>query len=240
MVLAAVRSLCYPSEFMRLLVVEDDRALVAALYDGLTAHGFAVDCVRSAECALDAFGINPYDLLVLDLGLPGNDGLTLLRKLRQRQDPIPVLILTARGALSDRVAGLDGGADDYVQKPFAFPELVARIRALLRRGIPVAATVLGISDLEVDPVRFEVRRGGVPIVLTTKEFAILEYFVRHAGELVTRTMLLEHCWDESYDGLSNLVDVHVSRLRRKLEGGGRAPLLHTIRGAGFILDSRSR
>ena len=104
----------------------------------------------------------------------------------------------------------------------------------------MAATVLGISDLEVDPVRFEVRRGGVPVVLTTKEFAILEYFVRHAGELVTRTMLLEHCWDESYDGLSNLVDVHVSRLRRKLEGGGRAPLLHTIRGAGFILDSRSR
>jgi len=239
-VLEAVQSLWYPTEIMRLLVVEDDRALVAALYDGLSAQGFAVDCVDSAERALDAFGINPYDLLVLDLGLPGSDGLSLLRRLRERQDPIPVLILTARGGVSDRVAGLDGGADDYVQKPFAFPELVARIRALLRRGIPVAATVFSIEDLELDPVRFEVRRGGVPVVLTAKEFAILEYFMRHAGELVTRTMLLEHCWDESYDGLSNLVDVHVSRLRRKLEGNGRTPLLHTIRGAGFILGARSR
>jgi DNA-binding response OmpR family regulator len=239
-VLEAARSLCYPGEIMRLLVVEDDRALVGALYDGLTAQGFAVDCVASVERALDAIGINPYDLLVLDLGLPGSDGLSLLRRLRERQDPIPVLILTARGAVADRVAGLDGGADDYMQKPFAFPELVARIRALLRRGTPVVATVFSVGDLELDPVRFEVRRGGAPIVLTAKEFAILEYFMRHTGELVTRTMLLEHCWDESYDGLSNLVDVHVSRLRRKLEGGGGRPLLHTIRGAGFILDARSR
>src|SRR5256885_7063603 len=145
---------------MRLLVVEDDRALVAALYDGLTAHGFAVDCVRSAECALDAFGINPYDLLVLDLGLPGNDGLTLLRKLRQRQDPIPVLILTARGALSDRVAGLDGGADDYVQKPFAFPELVARIRALLRRGVPGGGAGASVRGPRGGSGRFGGRGGG--------------------------------------------------------------------------------
>ena len=225
---------------MRLLVVEDDRALAAALHNGLSAQGFAVDRVHAAEDALTALGLNPYDLIVLDLGLPGADGLTLLRVLRAREDPVPVLILTARSEVADRVAGLDGGADDYVQKPFAFPELVARVRALLRRGVPLAPTVLRIGDLEIDPARFEVRRGGVPISLTAKEFAILEYFMRHAGELVTRTMLLEHCWDGSYDGLSNLVDVHVSRLRRKLEAGSRPPLLHTIRGAGFILDERPR
>ena len=225
---------------MRLLVVEDDPALAAALHDGLTGQGFAVDRAPSAEGALALLVTNPYDAIVLDLGLPGADGLELVRALRTRQDPVPILILTARSAVADRVAGLDTGADDYVQKPFAFPELVARIRALLRRGTPIAPTVLTVADLEVDPGRFEVRRAGVAIAVTAKEFAILEYFVRHAGELVTRTTLLEHCWDESYDGLSNLIDVHVGRLRRKLDGGGGTPLLHTVRGAGFILEERSR
>lgn len=225
---------------MRLLVVEDDPALAAALHDGLTGQGFAVDRAPSAEGALALLVTNPYDAIVLDLGLPGADGLELVRALRARQDPVPILILTARSAVADRVAGLDTGADDYVQKPFAFPELVARIRALLRRGTPIAPTVLTVADLEVDPGRFEVRRAGVPIAVTAKEFAILEYFVRHAGELVTRTTLLERCWDESYDGLSNLVDVHVGRLRRKLDVGGGTPLLHTVRGAGFILEERPR
>jgi DNA-binding response OmpR family regulator len=225
---------------MRLLVVEDDPALAAALHDGLTGQGFAVDRAPSAEGALALLVTNPYDAIVLDLGLPGADGLELVRALRARQDPVPILILTARSAVADRVAGLDTGADDYVQKPFAFPELVARIRALLRRGTPIAPTVLTVADLEVDLGRFEVRRAGVPIAVTAKEFAILEYFVRHAGELVTRTTLLERCWDESYDGLSNLVDVHVGRLRRKLDVGGGTPLLHTVRGAGFILEERPR
>jgi len=225
---------------MRLLVVEDDRALVAALCDGLAAHGFAVDRAPSAEGALDLLRVNPYDLVVLDVGLPGADGLTVLRTLRGRESPVPVLILTARGEIADRVAGLDAGADDYVTKPFAFPELVARVHALLRRPAPAAPLVLRTGDLELDPRRFEVRRGGVPVSLTAKEFAILEYFMRHAGELVTRTMLLESCWDESYDGLSNLVDVHVSRVRRKIDLAGATPLLHTIRGAGFVLDERAR
>jgi two-component system copper resistance phosphate regulon response regulator CusR len=151
-----------------------------------------------------------------------------------------VLILTARGEIADRVAGLDGGADDYLQKPFAFPELVARVRALLRRSGSPAPTILSVADLELDVGRFEARRGAVPIALTAKEFAILEYFMRHAGELVTRTMLLERCWDESYDGLSNLVDVHVSRLRRKIDLPGCPPLFHTIRGAGFVVDEKPR
>src|SRR5207247_3464323 len=168
------------------------------------------------------------------------DGLSVLRMLREKNDAVPVLILTARGDVTDRVAGLNAGADDYVQKPFAFPELVARIHALLRRSGPVAPSVLRVGDIELDPGRFEVRRRGVSISLTAKEFAILEYFMRHAGELVTRTMILEHCWDESYDGLSNLVDVHVSRLRRKLDVPGGTLLLHSILGAGFSMVARER
>jgi DNA-binding response OmpR family regulator len=228
------------SSGVRLLVVEDDAGLVTALHRGLAGQGFAVDDARSAEAALDLLGVNPYDLVVLDLGLPGADGLALLRVLRERGNPIPVLILTARSEIADRVAGLDTGADDYLQKPFAFPELLARIRALLRRRAPSAPVVLRVADLELDPTRFTARRAGLPVTLTTKEFAILEYFMLHADELVTRTMLLEHCWDESYEGLSNLVDVHVSRVRRKIDRPGSAPLLHTIRGAGFVLSERPR
>jgi two-component system copper resistance phosphate regulon response regulator CusR len=225
---------------MRLLVVEDDLPLVTALREGLAARGFAVDRAGTAERALDLQRLNSYDLIVLDLGLPGMDGLGLLKCLRGGGCAIPVLILTARGEIADRVAGLDGGADDYLQKPFAFPELVARVRALLRRSGSPAPTILSVADLELDVGRFEARRGAVPIALTAKEFAILEYFMRHAGELVTRTMLLERCWDESYDGLSNLVDVHVSRLRRKIDLPGCSPLFHTIRGAGFVVDEKPR
>jgi DNA-binding response OmpR family regulator len=225
---------------MRLLMVEDDAALVAAVRQGLGAQGFAVDAAGSAEDAHGLLGANPYDLLVLDLGLPGADGLEFLGSLRRRGNPVPVLILTARDPIADRVTGLNAGADDYLPKPFAFPELLARIRALLRRRTPTVPTVLTVADLEVDPIRFEVRRAGVPIALTAKEFAILEYFARHAGQVVTRTMLLEHCWDASYDGLSNLVDVHVCRVRRKIDAGRDQPLLHTIRGAGFILDETPR
>jgi DNA-binding response OmpR family regulator len=223
---------------MKLLVVEDDAALVAALTRGLRGAGFGVDAAIDAEQARELMSVGEYDLVLLDLGLPGIDGLALLRSIRDRALSIPVLVLTARGEVADRVAGLDAGADDYLLKPFAFPELLARIRALSRRGTPLLPTIMRIADLEVDPARFEARRRGELLSLTTKEFAILEYFIRHAGELVTRTMLLESCWDGSYDGLSNLVDVHVGRLRRKLDLPGARPLLHTIRGAGFLLGER--
>jgi len=225
---------------VRLLVIEDDRALASALRDGLTAQGFAVDVGTRVADARQALSLASYDGMVLDLGLPDEDGLPFLREIRQRSEVMPVLVLTARGDVSDRVAGLNAGADDYVQKPFAFPELVARVRALLRRGAQAVPPVLRVGDLELDAGRFRATRGDVPIPLTPKEFAILEYFMRHAGQLVTRTMLLDQCWDASYEGVSNLVDVHVGRVRRKLETAGGAPLLHTIRGAGFVLDEQPR
>jgi DNA-binding response OmpR family regulator len=224
---------------MRVLAVEDDAALTDALDKGLRAAGFSVDTVGSAEDALDRLAVNPYDLMLLDLGLPGADGLSLLSVIRERELGVPVLVLTARGTVGDRVLGLDAGADDYLPKPFAFPELLARIRALLRRGPQVTPSILRVGDLELDPARLEARRGDRPLPLTTKEFAILEYFMRHAGMLVTRTMLLEGCWDEGYDGLSNLVDVHVGRLRRKLDHPGAPPLIHTIRAAGFLMADRA-
>jgi|SRR5882672_7365166 len=224
---------------MRLLLVEDDPSLRAAVTDGLRDAGYAVDAVGSAEDGVVRLDLDPYDLLVLDLGLPGADGLSLLGALRGRGMTLPVLVLTARGSVEDRVTGLDAGADDYLAKPFAFSELLARVRALLRRTETVVPTVLRVADLELDPARFEVRRAGALVPLTAKEFAILEYLMRHAGRLVTRSMLLESCWDASYDGLSNLVDVNLSRLRRKLETGGQTALLHTIRGAGVVFEDRS-
>jgi DNA-binding response OmpR family regulator len=199
-----------------------------------------VDVGGRASDARQALSVTSYDGVVLDLGLPDEDGLPFLREMRQRNDATPVLVLTARGDVSDRVAGLNAGADDYVQKPFAFPELIARMRALLRRGSQVVPPVLRVGDLELDAGRFRVTRAGEAISLTPKEFAILECFMRNAGQLVTRTMLLDQCWDASYEGVSNLVDVHVGRVRRKLEATGGPPLLHTIRGAGFILDEQPR
>ena len=225
---------------MRLLVIEDDRALVAALRDGLTNQGFAVDVGSRVADARAAMALASYDGIVLDLGLPDQDGLPFLRELRARNVPTPVLVLTARGDVTDRVTGLNAGADDYMQKPFAFPELIARMRALLRRGTQVVPPVVRVGDLELDAGRFLATRGGVPITLTAKEFAILEYFMRHAGQLVTRTMLLDQCWDAGYEGVSNLVDVHVGRVRRKLDAAGGPPLLHTIRGAGFVFDVEPR
>lgn len=220
---------------MRLLFVEDDHSLSDVVVAELRRLAFAVDYTETCVGAFDLLCVNTYDLVVLDLGLPDANGLTLVHRLRRREVSVPILILTARGAVPDRVVGLNAGADDYLQKPFAFPELLARIHALLRRGCTAPATALRLANLELDPVRFEARRGDNLLALTTKEFGILEYLMQHSGELVTRTMIIEHCWDESYEGLSNLIDVHVSRLRRKIDAAGESPLLHTVRGAGFIL-----
>lgn len=223
-----------------MLVIEDDGALSGALRDGLAGQGFAVDTAQTAADARARLRLDAYDCIVLDLGLPDQDGGAFLRDLRADGGTTPVLILTARSSVDDRVNGLNAGADDYLLKPFAFPELVARLRALLRRGVPLVPVVMRVGDLELDPGRFRVSRAGAPISLTAKEFAILECLMRHSGQLVTRTMLLEQCWDASYEGISNLVDVHVSRVRRKLESAGGPPLLHTVRGAGFVLDEQAR
>lgn len=225
---------------MRLLLVEDDAALGSGLRSGLADSGFAVDLASRLADADGLRRVNAYDLIVLDLGLPDGDGGAYLARLRARGVATPVLILTARGTLADRVDGLNGGADDYLQKPFAFPELVARIHALLRRGTTTIPPVLRVGDLECDPGRADVRCRGQRIELTTKERALLAYLLRHRGQLVTRTMLLDHCWDDRYDGLSNLVDVHVGRLRRKLERAGAGCVIRTVRGAGFLLEQAER
>jgi len=221
---------------MKLLVIEDDPSLAQGLRAGLVEAGFAVDVAGRIADAVAACRINAYDLIVLDLGLPDGDGREFLHALRERSTATPVLILTARGTITDRVETLNAGADDYLQKPFAFPELVARIRALLRRPASVLPPILRAGGLEFDPGRGEVRCQGAPINLTVKEAAVLEYLLRCRGQLVTRTMLIEHCWDDSYDGLSNLVDVHIGRLRRKIENAACGCAIRTVRGAGFVFE----
>ena len=220
---------------MRLLVVEDEETLARYLLKGLREANWTVDVAASVDEGWSLLLLNPYDLVVLDLGLPGADGSELLQRMRRQGMDLPVLILTARGGVEDRVAGLNAGADDYLAKPFAFAELVARINALLRRGHRSHALLLRAGDLELDPVRREVKRGGRIVELTAREFAVLEFLLRHAGEVVTRTMLAEHVWGDHYDSLSNLIEVFVNRLRKKTEANGAPRLIHTIRGAGYVL-----
>jgi DNA-binding response OmpR family regulator len=222
---------------MKLLVIEDDRALGVALRDGLLGAGFAVDVATTLKAAERMQRLNRYDLVVLDLGMPDGDGLDFLDRLRSSATTTPVIVLTARGTVTDRVDGLNAGADDYLAKPFAFPELIARIRALLRRPSSSLPPVLTIANLEYDPAAFVVRCGGRTVKLTVKEVGLLEYLLIHRGQLVTRTMLFEHCWDDTYDGLSNLVDVHISHLRRKLEQAGARCGIRTVRGAGFVFEA---
>lgn len=222
---------------MRILLVEDDRKASRVLAAGLEEEGFVVDAARSGEEGLDLIAVNDYDLVVLDWLLPGQSGPDVCAAFRARGLAIPVLMLTARDSVADRVAGLNRGADDYLTKPFAFAELLARIHALLRRGGVSQPPVLRVADLELDPVRHRVTRGGVAIELTAKELGILEYLMRHAGRVITRTELGEHVWKEEHDNLTNLVDVHVSHLRRKIDPGARAPLLHTVRGRGYRIGA---
>ena len=220
---------------MRLLVVEDEQTLARYLRRGLEEAAWTVDVTGTVEDAWRLCLLNPYDLLVLDLGLPGADGDELLRRVREAGMDTPVLILTARGSVEDRVAGLNAGADDYLSKPFAFSELVARVHALLRRGHEQRSAALRLGDLQLDRLTRQARRGTRSIELTAREFSVLEYLLRHAGEVVTRTMLAEHVWGDHYDSLSNLIEVFVNRLRKKLEADGAPRLLHTVRGAGYVL-----
>ena len=219
---------------MRALVVEDYEPIRAAVRQGLEEHGFAVDAAGDGEEGLWLATENPYDVIVLDLMLPKLDGLAVLAKLRAQHHPAAVLLLTARDGVDDRVRGLDLGADDYLVKPFAFAELLARVRALVRRRYDVRDPVLRIADLEVDTARRTVRRGEV-IALSPREYALLEYLAMRTGELVTRSEIREHVYDFRSDAHSNVVDVYIGYLRRKLEREGEPKLIHTRRGQGYVL-----
>jgi two-component system copper resistance phosphate regulon response regulator CusR len=221
---------------MRILFAEDDERLREALVRGLREHAFAVDAVGDGEAAILKAASNDYDVIVLDILMAGRDGLGVCRELRERNIDAPILLLTALDELTDKIAGLDAGADDYLTKPFAFEELLARLRALMRRrrGEVVPQTIV-VGDLEVDTHRRVARRGTRTIPLTAKEFAFLEYLARNAGRVVTRTEITSHVWDDNHEPGANLLDVYVSRLRRKVDGGGEQPLLHTRRGMGVML-----
>ncbi len=222
---------------MRILVVEDDPTLGKVLNRALSEEGYAVDVAPTYHGAIEHLMVNEYDLLVVDVGLPDGDGLSLCRAVRAGNDGLPVdapiLLLTARDGLSDKVAGLDSGADDYLTKPFAYPELAARVRALLRRNPARHQPVLESGDVRLDPASHTVWRGAIMIPLTPREFGLLDYLLRHPGEVVSREALLEHVWDAHYDGLSNVVDVHVANLRRKLTFPDSPAPIETVRGVGF-------
>ena len=221
---------------MRVLIAEDDAKMVRILAQGLRDAGHAVDVVCDGDSALSRASGGPYDALVLDLMLPGQDGLSVCRSLREAGSRLPVLMLTARDAVGDRVEGLDAGGDDYLVKPFAFEELLARLRSLGRRGGPLRPSRLRHGRVALDPASRRVEVDGEPVELTPREIALLEVFLERPGELITRTVLLERVWDDRYDGLSNLVDVYVGRLRRKLGSARRPWPLRTVRGAGYVLD----
>ena len=222
---------------MRILVIEDDRKAADLLATGLREEGLIVDVASTGEAGDEMASVNTYAVIVLDWLLPDRDGLDVCRVLRRRGVSTPILLLTARDALEDRVMGLDAGADDYLMKPYGFSELMARIRALLRRSELSRPVVLRVADLELDTVSQRVARGGEPIDLTAKEYAILEVLMRHAGAVVPRNAVTEHVWVSELDMGPNLLEVHLSRLRRKLDHGRRPPLIHTIRGRGYMIGT---
>ena len=221
---------------MRLLVVEDEKRIADFLQRGLESAGYAVDVAGDGATGIDLVHATEYDLIILDLMLPDMDGLKVLEKIRNRKTSPPVLILSARGQVDDRVKGLEFGADDYMTKPFAFVELLARVRALLRRGQPTPER-LSVGDLSLDCIRRKVIRGGENIELAPKEFSILEYMMRNRGRPLSRTMIVEHVWDMDYDGLTNIVDVYIRHLRSKIDDKFQLKLIHTVRGIGYMLEA---
>ncbi len=220
---------------MRVLVVEDSRRLAGIVKRGLLEEGYAVDNAYDGEEAEYMAETTPFDVIILDIMLPKKDGLAVCRDLRAKNLNTPILMLTAKDSVEDKVIGLDSGADDYLVKPFAFSELLARIRALLRREVLPKVQKYQVGDLSLDPQSREVRRDGTQLELTAKEYAILEYFMRRPNAVVTRTMLGESVWDYEFDGLSNIIDVYVRRIRQKIDREGQASLIQTVRGAGYRL-----
>jgi two-component system OmpR family response regulator len=223
---------------MRILVVEDDEKIASFITNGLKQSGFSVDCAPDGELALSLCATTTYDAVILDIMLPKLDGLSVLGRIRNSKSLVPVLLLSARASVESRVAGLHAGADDYLTKPFAFSELLARIQALIRRASHVAEpTTLVVGDLSINLLTREVNRGGRAIELQSKEFALLELLMRHPGRPVTKTMILEHIWDYSFDPQTNVVDVLAHRLRAKLEKNFSTKLMHTIRGVGYVIKA---
>jgi DNA-binding response OmpR family regulator len=220
---------------MRILVVDDDRRLCSVIKRGLLEETYAVDVAYDGEEGEYMGEVNPYDLIILDIMMPKKDGIEMCKELRSKRINTPVLMLTAKDAVEDRVRGLDAGADDYMVKPFSFNELLARVRALLRREAVTKSPEIKLGDLVLNTLTREVRRGDRTIELTTKEYVILEYFMHHHNVVVTRTMLEEHAWDYDFDSMSNLIDVYIRRLRRKLDDNENESVLQTVRGAGYRL-----
>jgi heavy metal response regulator len=221
---------------MRLLLVEDEEKVVNFAQRGLAAERFAVDVARDGVAGLELAQSYDYDLVILDLLLPGLDGTEVLRRIRRSDSQVPILILTARDAVQDKVNHFEAGADDYLTKPFAFAELLVRIRALLRRGATRQETVLRVADIELDRLAQQVRRGGKRIELTSKEYSLLEYLMANAGRVLSRTMIIEHVWDQSFDGATNIVDVYVRHLRDKVDEGREGNLIRTVRGVGYAIN----
>lgn len=221
---------------MRILLIEDEKNLSQVIKKGLTEQGFAVDAAGDGEEGLYLAEEESYDAIILDVMLPKIDGVEICRRLREKRISTPILMLTAKTQVKDRVAGLDAGADDYLTKPFAFVELKARIQALMRRAFKQPETVIKIDDLAIDPIKHVVQRGNQTITLTPKEFAILEYLARHKDKVVTRTQITEHTWDYNFESLSNIIDVFIATLRRKIDRGQKKKLLHTVHGVGYKLS----
>ena len=224
---------------MRCLLVEDEKKVSDFVARGLRAERFAVDVAYDGQAGWDLVSKSDYDLIILDLMLPGMNGSELLERIRKKTNETPVLILTARDATNDKVRHFEAGADDYLTKPFAFAELLVRAKALLRRGSVNRASVLRVGDLELDRLSQQIRRAGKRIALTSKEYGLLEYLMSNAGRVLSRTMIIEHVWDQSFQGLTNIVDVYVRHLRSKVDDGQRLKLIRTVRGAGYCLSDES-
>jgi DNA-binding response OmpR family regulator len=225
---------------MRLLLIEDEKKVADVVARGLRAEAFAVDVAYDGTSGWDMVSSAEYDLIILDLMLPGLNGTEVLRRLRQRGSPAAVLVLTARDATADKVQNFEAGADDYLTKPFAFAELLVRVKALLRRAPATRSHLLRVGDLEVDRLAHQVRRAGKRIDLTSKEYALLEYLAANAGRVLSRTMIVEHVWDESFESLTNIVDVYVKHLRNKVDDPFPDKLIHTVRGFGYSLSEEQQ
>ncbi len=224
---------------MRILVIEDEKHIADFIQQGLREEGYAVDVVYDGEKGYFLAGTENYGVIVLDLMIPKMDGITLCRNLRRDKNNVPIIMLTAKHSVDDKVSGLDAGANDYLTKPFAFKELLARIRVLLRQGSGPSATVLRAGDLTLDVLAHKVTRGAREITLTTKEFFLLEYLLRHVNEVVTRTAILEHVWDINFDTTTNVIDVHINALRKKLDAESEEALIQTIRGRGYMIRANN-